>query len=702
MRQLKAFEAYLDDFNTIAIYLSKQSYEGVSRIFYLEDEKGELEELTIQTVESTSRNYNKYTCKLNHEIELGKPYHVIHEFARKTVLKMGYIVKQETFDEKFAYLENDLGANYSKEQTTFKLWAPTAVYVNIAIHGQSYHMTRNDKGVYSITLHGDYENLKYTYYVYIDGEWKTCLDPYGKSSLADSKWSVVIDVNKIKDEKPLLPPVKHYTDAIIYEMSVRDFTAQNLKEDFKYSKQYLGVVEENENTISKNIGFTYLKKLGVTHVQLMPVLDIASINENHPNIFYNWGYDPAQFMTFEGSYSTDPNNPLARILEFKEMVHKIHEAGMRVTMDVVFNHVFELDDMCLQKVVPNYFFQMNRKGYYSNGSWCGNDYDSRRKMARKYIIDCCKYLMEVFHIDGFRFDLMGIIDVETMNELYEECHKIDPNVMIYGEGWNMPSFLDTELRASIMNHSKIPNIAHFSDRFRDVVKGKTNKEEVYSKGYCTGDINQLKYMKDVLSASVCNDYLTNYFDEPVQTINYVECHDNQTCWDKLKECCKEDTREKRIMRQKMCIAAVMFAQGVPFIHSGQEFARTKYGKHNTYNAKDDVNWINWERKDTFETIVDYTKDCIAIRKEYACLRYHTKELIKKHVSFSDIDRACLLYDIKDENEHLTIIFNPTEISYSMATLRRECIFINGIVENNVVEGKMTIEPLSVIILGKEV
>ncbi len=700
MRQLKTFEAYLDDFNTIAIYLSKQSYDGVSRIFYLENEKGELEELTIQTVESTSRNYNKYTCKTKNEVELGKKYYVYHEFARRTALKMGYIVKKAEFDEKFAYTGNDLGATYSKEETTFKLWAPTAVLVNISIAGTSYNMKRTEKGVYEITLRGDYENMKYHYYILVDGEWRTSVDPYGKSSLANSKYSVVIDVNKFKEEKVELPPVKSYTDAIIYEMNVRDFTAQNLKNDFKHSKQYLGVIEENENTKSKNIGFTYLKDLGVTHVQLMPVLDFASINENHPNVFYNWGYDPAQFMTFEGSYSSNASDPLARINEFKQMIDKLHAEGMRVTLDVVFNHVFELDDMCLQKTVPNYFFQMNEKGYYSNGSWCGNDFDSRRIMGRKYIIDCCKYLMETFHIDGFRFDLMGIIDVDTMNQLYEECVKIDPNVMIYGEGWNMPSFLDTDLRASIMNHSKIPNIAHFSDRFRDVVKGKTSKEEVYSKGYCTGNVGEMKYMKDVLSASVTSEYAYNYFDEPIQTINYVECHDNQTCWDKLKECCKEDTREKRIARQKMCMAATLFAQGVPFIHAGQEFARTKYGKHNTYNAKDDINWVDWNRKDTFQTIVDYTKDCIKLRKEYACLRYSTKDLIKKHVTFSEIENTCLVYDIKDENEHLTIIFNPLDREYSTTTIKRELIFDDGIV-NKVVENNLVIPPLSVIVLGKE-
>lgn len=701
MRQILYFEAYLDDFNKIVIYMSKQSYEGTSRLFYLEDEKGELEPLSIQTIEPTSKNYNKYTCKTTNPVEIGKNYHVLHEFARRCVLKTGYITKMHTFDEMFAYDGNDLGANYSKEKTVFKLWAPTAVMVSLELDGSIYPMTRKEKGIYEITIHGDVEKKKYRYYVYVDGQWKESVDPYGKSSLANSKYSVVVNIEKLKSEKCELPPLKHSTDAIIYEMNVRDFTAQNYRNDFKYSKKFLGVVEENENTIKRNIGFSYLKNLGITHVQLMPVLDFASVDENHPNVFYNWGYDPAQFMTLEGSYSTDPNDPYARIIEFKQMVDRLHEAGIRVILDVVFNHVFEMDDMCLEKTVPNYYFQMNNEGNYSNGSWCGNDFDSRRAMGRKYIIDCCKYLMEFYHIDGFRFDLMGILDIDTMNEVQKECSLIDPNVMIYGEGWNMPSYLDDQLRSTINNDDKLTNIAHFSDRFRDVVKGKTSMEEVYQKGYCSGDLSQLQMMKDVMSASISNTYAYRYFVEPTHVINYVECHDNQTCWDKLKECCKEDPREIRIQRHKMCMAAVLFSQGIPFIHAGQEFARTKYGKPNTYNSKDDINWINWDRKETYETIVTYTKDCIELRKQHPCLRYPTTKEILDHVSFFDINSTVLCCHIVDEQEDLTIIFNPSDNAFSYwLEEAHQVLFYNGAVKNKKMNGMMNIEPLSVIVLSK--
>lgn len=702
MRQIKYFEAYLDDFNKIVIYMSKNSYGGMSRFFYLENEKGELEELSIQTVEPTSKNYNKYTCLSQSRVEIGKQYHVLHEYARKCVLKTGYITKLAAFDELYAYDGNDLGATYSKEETTFKLWAPTASDAHLNLEGISHEMKRSEKGIYEVTIQGDLEKQRYRYYLQVDGEWLACEDPYGKSSCANSQFSIVVNEERFKSVKPDLPPLKKYTDAIIYEMNIRDFTAYNVENDFKHSKQFLGVVEENQQTKEKKIGFSHLKELGVTHVQLMPVMDFASVDEKHPNVFYNWGYDPAQFMTLEGSYSSNAEDPYARIREFKEMVNELHKAGIRVNLDVVFNHVFEMDEMCLAKVVPNYYFQMNEKGYYSNGSWCGNDFDSKRAMGRKYIVDCCRYLMEMYHIDGFRFDLMGILDIGTLNLVRSECEKLDPNVMIYGEGWNMPSFLEQESRATIINDDKMRKVAHFSDRFRDVVKGKTSMEEVYQKGYCTGDVSYLPLMKDVMSASVCGRYAFRYFYTPENVVNYVECHDNQTCWDKIKECCKEDVREKRILRHKMCIAAVMFAQGIPFLHSGQEFARTKYGKPNTYNSKDDINWLNWQRKQTYQTIVDYTKDCIAVRKEHECFRYASTDLVQKRVSFSDIDGICMVEKIQDDKEILTLLFNPIDrvFGYSFEKTRH-LLFYNGKVENEIVNGYLEIHPFSVVILRED-
>lgn len=699
MRQIKYFEAYLDDFRQISIYMSKQSYEGVSRQFYLQDDQGAVHELAIQSIAPTSRGYNKYVCLSAKDIEIGKEYQVLHQFARSTPLKMGYVVKRKDFDERFAYLKDDLGATYSPYSTTFVLWAPAASQVLLKLNDTILDMNK-EGSVFKAIVMGDYHLAEYLYYVKVDGEWKESIDPYGKSSSANTKASVVIDESRIQRTKVKMPITEKINDAIIYECSVRDFTSYPGC-GVTHQSQYLGMVEENKTTIAKKTGFSYLKELGITHIQLMPILDFASVDENNPALFYNWGYDPAHYMSLEGSYSSNAHDPLKRMEEFIVLVDEMHKAGIKVVVDVVFNHVYELDTNPLQLTTPNYFFQMDVNGHLSNGSWCGNDYDSNHIMARKYLIDCCKRLLLFYDVDGFRFDLMGIIDIDTMNEIRKECAKIKSDILIYGEGWDMPSFLAQDKRSSILNDHKIPMIGHFSDRFRDVVKGKTDMHEVYKKGYCSGDVSLIHMMKDSLTASVTNQYVDRYFDSPLHVINYVECHDNQTCWDKLKECCKEDTREKRIQRQKLCIAAVMFAQGTPFIHSGQEFARTKYGKHNTYNNKDDVNWINYDRKDTFQEIVDFTKACIQLRKQYNCFKYDSVEKIKKYVSFKTIQDKVLIYDMKDEKEHLQVIFNPTNETFEYE-LDTPMIYVFN--EHKICEGLrkiISIDPLSVIVLKEE-
>ena len=700
MRQQQYFEAYLEDFNRIAVYMSKQSYEGQSKVFYLQDESGNMEELTILTVVPTSKNYNKYTLRIPHDIVLGHEYIVWHQGARQTVLKTGYIVKTKKFDEMYAYLKDDLGANYTKTSTRFVLWSPMASKAGVYIREKYYEMQRQEKGTFSLTMNGDLSGVSYYYHVYIDGQWIETLDPYGKSSCANSKYSVVIDESKIQSQDYELPPHKDNTDAIIYECSIRDFTSQ-AGIGVTHPSQYLGFVEENEATKAKRTGFSYLKELGITHVQLLPILDFASIDEKHPNLFYNWGYDPVQYMTLEGSYSSNPDDAYCRMQEFMTLVNTCHKNGIRVILDVVFNHVFELDTMCLQKIMPNYFFQINEQGHLSNGSWCGNDYDSTRIMARKYIVDCCKHLVSLYKIDGLRFDLMGILDVDTLNEVKKECSQLRPGFMIYGEGWNMPCFLDEEKRASIDNAHKMNDVAMFSDRFRDVVKGKTNIESVNEKGYCSGDTSFIGLFKDVLSASVTSSYWQPYFTSPQHALNYVECHDNQTCWDKLKECCKEDNRENRIMRHCMCIAATIFAQGIPFLHSGQEFARTKYGKANTYNDSDHINCINYDRRDMYNMIVEYTKQCIQLRKKYDCFAYKTAQKIKECVSFDEIEGQALAYRMKDEKNDMIVCFNPTWNTFNyFLNDEYQVLFYDGTVQEKRFYRSIVLQPLSVIVLRR--
>ena len=378
-------------------------------------------------------------------------------------------------------------------------------------------------------------------------------------------------------------------------------------------------------------------------------------------------------------------------------MEECHKAGIRVNLDVVFNHVYDKETHFFENTVPNYYFQMNEQGDFSNGTWCGNDIDSKRKMCAKYIVDTCIYLVKTYHIDGLRFDLMGILDYHLMNEIQQKCKALNPNFMVYGEGWDMPSFLDYRERASIVNSFKMNEVAHFSDRFRDVVKGRTGAHEVNVKGYCSGAVYLIDIMKNVMSGSCTHEGMDPMFANPRNAVNYVECHDNMTSWDKLKECCKEDSKEIRIARHKMMIAAVMFAQGIPFLHSGQEFARSKHGLSNTYEESDDVNKLDYERRNQYQDIVECTKDLIEIRKNHACLRYAEKEEVEENVRFSSIEQQVLLYQCKDSKEVLTIFFNPTNGTFHYEFDQDQTlIYYNKKIEESGCR-HLTIVPFSVIV-----
>lgn len=705
MRQRDYYEAYLDDYHKVIVYLSRNSYDGLSNHFYVKDDAGYRMELKIQSVEQTSANYNKYTLWWEDGPQIGNEYYVVHQHARATILQYNYIVKTDAFDEEFFYEKNDLGVTYQRDLTSFALWAPTANRVKLEIEKQNvrytYEMRRDEKGVFRYKILDTLENATYIYYVRVNGKWEETIDPYGVASIGDAKRSAIIDLNRLQMKHYPLPPMKSACDAIIYETSVRDFTVQH-DIGVEDNATFLGFTQENEVTKAKHTGFSYLKELGITHVQLMPVFDFGSVDEHFQRMHYNWGYDPVQYRCLEGSYAKDPENPYSRIFEFLHLVETCHANGIRVVLDVVFNHVYDMEKNALQKTVPNYYFQMNEDGSFSNGSFCGNDIDTTRKMSSKYFVDTCRFICEYYGIDGFRFDLMGILDMKTVQDIYAVGKSINPDFMVYGEGWDMPSFLPQDKRASMFNTWHMPEIAHFSDRFRDVVKGKTSPYDVAVKGYCSGATYLIDTMKNCLCGS-CVDYFdSRMFLNPINVVNYVECHDNMTSWDKLKECCKEETREVRILRQEMLIAAILLAQGIPFLHSGQEFARTKFGLHNTYEESDEINKIDYDRRDRYQNIVDHTKALIAIRKKYACLRYQTAENIMKYVSFEEIDHKVLIYKIKDEQHDMVIIFNPTQESFKYDLKDGyDVLYYNG-PEHDLKVQYVDVSPISIIILHNEI
>lgn len=707
MRQTKYFEAYLDDFNKVIVYMSKDSYGGVSKFFYLRDTDDGVIDLHIQSIEATQNNYNKYVLTLKQPIEIGREYYVVHQHARATILQYSGIVKTEHFDELFYYEGNDLGYTYTQDETSFALWAPTAARVKLEIekHGriQTYEMQRSDYGVFRYTLNDQLENATYVYMVRVHGVWLEAIDPYGNASIADAKRSAIIDLHKLKMQKYPLPPMKSACDAILYEASVRDFTMQR-DAGINERGTFRGFVEENAITQEQQTGFSYLKALGITHVQLMPVLDFGSIDEVHPSKHYNWGYDPMQYRVLEGSYGIEPYNPYDRIFGLMNLVEECHKAGIRVNLDMVFNHVYDKETHAFEKTVPNYYFQMNEHGDFSNGSFCGNDVDTSRQMCSKYVVDACRFLVETYHIDGMRFDLMGILDVDTMNRVYQECSLLNPDFMLYGEGWDMPSFLAPERRASIGNNALMPHVGHFSDRFRDVVKGRTSFDEVHIRGYCTGASYLVETMKNCLCASSVNIGMEAMFSDPRNAVNYVECHDNMTCWDKIKECCHEEDKAVHIAMHEMMIASVLMAQGIPFIHSGQEFARTKHGKPNTYNDSDEINMLDWKRCGYYQHIITCTKELIKIRKKYACLRYAFKEDVEQHVYFDVIQNKALVYRVEGEGEELIVIFNPTYDTFSYQFDQAyELIYDNGALDvANIMTHSASIQPYHTMIFASVV
>ena len=482
--------------------------------------------------------------------------------------------------------------------------------------------------------------------------------------------------------------MKSNCDAIIYEASIRDMTSQT-GIGVTYPKKFKGFTQENAITKEKQTGFSYLKSLGITHVQLLPVFDFGSVDEIYPDHFYNWGYDPVQYRALEGSYAIDSKNASHRLVEFAQLVQNCHKAGIRVNLDLVFNHVFDKDSFALERLVPNYYFLMNTQGEFSNGSYCGNDIDTQPPMSKRYFIDTCKRIVEWFDVDGFRFDLMGILDIDLMNEIAKECRKIKKDFMIYGEGWNMPSFVHEDLRATQKNQAKMAHVGHFSDAFRDCIRGANGA--LNQKGFASGDTSLIYHAMDRMSASGA------LYDSPQKVINFVECHDNHTLWDKNRVCCYGENRAVRQKRHIMATAMVILAQGVPFIHAGQEFARTKQNEGNTYNLPDDINMMDYSRKDRNQHMVDQIKTLISIRKEHCAFRLDTIEKIRDQVQFETLNDQVLVYRVQENEDICVAFFNPSYEVFQYAFAQEvNVLFDNGMANAKQVTS-LRIEPHSVVV-----
>ena len=663
---MPSMNAYLDDFGKVTAHINRNFFGGRSESFYITGDKGYCTQLLVNGIEEHS-GYVRYNLICPAGLVFGTSYQVRESHGLSVPLEYRMIVNTKQFNDRFFYNGDDLGATYHLTHTDFAIWAPTAVSVTLRIRNRGnfecYPMSRSDRGVWRKRIISNLKYATYTYFVERNGEMVECIDPYGISSTGNGRESAVIDLDEISRIQDY--PVEEITgtDAVIYEANIRDMTSSSLSGTVQHGT-FAALAEENTEYEGMPTGLAYLADLGVTHIQLMPVMDYCTVDEFHTELGYNWGYDPMQFVTPEGSYSSDPDNPYARVRELKTLVCKLHKYGLRVCLDVVFNHLYNVETSSFHGVLPYYYFRYNSSGFLSNGTYCGNDVASEKPMVRKFIIDAVRRIMVIYGIDGMRFDLMGILDVDTMNAVRDTAQSVKPSAMIYGEGWDMPTILDSSLKATINNQAKMNGIGHFNDFFRDMIKGKTADDQKYVKGYVTGDLGLSFGTLSALVGNVLKDPYYKRFDQPDKSINAIETHDNSTAWDKMHACCNNEDRTTRQKRQRMMIALTMVAQGVPFIHAGFEFAGTKRNNSNSYNAGDNINQMDWRRAVYNREMIAYTKKAISLRKRYRGFRLHFASQIEKYVRLSVAEGGVIFYEITcsdpaNDTQVLRVIVNPT-------------------------------------------
>lgn len=632
------------------------------------------------------------------------------------------------------YTGNDLGAVYSPKMTRFKVWAPEAEAVKLNLYKQGegdnlieqHVMKKSVNGTYVFEKQGDCSGIYYTYTVVNHGDEQEAVDPYTKAAGVNGRRGMVINLEKTNPQGFELDEYRnpeHITDAIIYEGSVRDFTMDESSGVFHNGK-FLGLTEANTtNHFGEATALDYISDLGITHVQILPAFDFETVDEKNQKAQYNWGYDPDNYNVPEGSYAVNPYDGAVRVQEMKQMVLALHSRGIGVIMDVVFNHTYRRDDSNLQKIVPGYYYRSDETGY-TNGSGCGNEVASDRPMVQKLIVDSLIYWAKEYHIDGFRFDLMGVLDIDTMNVIAESLKEIRPDIYLYGEGWNGgPSSLAEEKRAFKASAKKMPGIGMFNDDIRDTIKGSVFYDEHL--GFVNGGTHLENALRYGITGAVAHpqvDYdaygSKPWAKEPGQSINYVSCHDNYTLWDKLSVSCPEASEEKKKAMNRLCAAIVFTSQGVPFIQAGEEFLRSKPlpekkgFAENSYNMPDAVNSIKWDNIHEYPDMIAYYKGLMALRKAHPVFRMQNEAEMTQNLCFlSDTPENVVAYLLKgkgadDTPENILVIFNGNdeEILYNLPEGKWKILVDDktaGADGKKIISAKADVEPLSALVLEKE-
>lgn len=632
------------------------------------------------------------------------------------------------------YNGTDLGVVVAGGKTTFKLWSPKAQAVCVNLYNtdrnsspyETRELARGERGTWSVTLPEELYGKFYTFNVKVDGRWMAETPGiWAKATGTNGERAAIIDfsaTDPARWDSDKGPELTNTVDAVIYEMHHRDFSVSPTSGIVNKGK-FLALTEHDTRTITgESTGIDHLKELGVTHVHILPSYDYNSVDEsNLPSNQYNWGYDPYNYNVPEGSYSTNPADPTARVKEMKMMVKALHDAGIGVVMDVVYNHTANNDDSNFSLTAPGYYYRHRADGTYSDASGCGNETASDRAMMQNYIVNSVKYWAKEYHIDGFRFDLMAIHDIETMNRVARELKEINPNIFIYGEGWTAgDSPLPAEKRALKENVSKMKGVAVFSDDIRDAIKG--HYSNVADRGFATGKPGNEETVKIGIVASTAHpqvDYSKGnnskfaYATSPSMIINYVSCHDDLMLTDKLAKSMPGSTEADRKRAARLAQTIVFTSQGTPFMFAGEELFRDKKGVHNSYKSPDSINSIDWNLKHANIDQFNYYKELIALRKAHPAFRLTTAEDIAKHLIFDKVGVPNVVsYTLKDnaggdEWKEVKIVFNGSDKPYEVKMPRGRWTVIAedgklsatglGTFEG----GKTTVAPMSAYIIARQ-
>ncbi len=564
----------------------------------------------------------------------------------------------------FYYAGTDLGCQYTPEVSTFRVWSPTASDVQVQLFHESTGnfsrgeaMERGEGGTWTVRIAEDLKSLFYLYKVTICGKTQMAVDPYAHAVAPNGTRAMIFDPHEADPEnwgQEQWRRPQRYTDAVLYEVHVRDFTIDQ-NSGVEQRGRFTGFTERgSKGPEGVATGLDHLRELGVTHVQLLPIYSFASIDENRQDQ-YNWGYDPRNYNVPEGAYASTPQG-ITRIKELKMLVQALHHEGICVNMDVVYNHTFATHDSDFNTLVPGYYYRTDNNGRYTNGSGCGNEIAAERPMVQKFILDSLRYWVEEYHIDGFRFDLMALLGIDTMKRIAEELHTIDPGIMVYGEPWaGGSSALPWEQMLNKGSQRGL-GVAVFNDRLRNALDGSVFDR--YAKGFATGAWG----LADIIKSSVRGS-IDDFAAAPTETINYVTSHDNMTLWDKINASNGQDNPADRINMDLLAQAVVLTSQGVPFLQGGEEILRTKHGNDNSYNAGDSINQFDWSLKASSHLVCDYYAGMVHLRGAHPAFRMAEAEQVHQHLRFLGSPENTVAFQLVehangDPWKAITVIYNP--------------------------------------------